>query len=366
MADDEESLLMKRYAFAENRFMQLCDQTQLPFLDKLLYLRYFRNVKTEENYQKFLVVINALVAHKAQTLAVIQLILQREQILNMFRVIVANHAAERLGAMEAKTHVLQLLYGHQQITLQVVEAIQEWRGELTRPFPFHFCGVGINYFFKILAECRWLDSALEPIFPTQLAEYPLASNLSLLHAFYTGTTHNGGFQRNPRSGVVQFSIQYPLKVTKRRDVPSGAVAQLHSRLTQCEQVLLHESALQRQLLQELTSLHAQSMFLPLLLTPTVVPNSATGVLIKIPSFLGRLATALDVFETKLAAQEADLLDAAKREALAIASSEQGKANVAEAELRAEAEAAAAAEAADGERAEAAGSSGVVLPPVGVR
>eukprot|EP01013_Petalomonas_cantuscygni_P008725 TRINITY_DN21465_c0_g1_i1.p1 TRINITY_DN21465_c0_g1~~TRINITY_DN21465_c0_g1_i1.p1 ORF type:complete len:321 (-),score=61.66 TRINITY_DN21465_c0_g1_i1:1178-2140(-) len=305
---EAQSELAKRYAFAESKFHQLCNELHIPFLDKLLYLRYFRNVRSDENLSKFLVVINALMTHKAQTLIVLQLVFQREQILEMFRSVIAMYNDGRVNDLEAKTKVLQLLYGHQQITLQVVEAIQDWRGLLTRPFPFHFRN--LDYTFKIRSECRWLDAALKPLFPTSLAAFPLASNMPILHTFYVGETSNGGFSRDPSTGSLQFSITYPLQVTKRSGVPSNAVNRLQKRLKRAEVALLYESELQSELLRELQTLHARGAFLPLLNTAAVVPNCCSGVTIRIPEFVQRLGTALDAWDTKHVAQERELEDAA--------------------------------------------------------
>ena len=109
--------------------------------------------------------------------------------------------------------MLQLLYSLQRITLRIVEAIQQWRSRLTRPYAFEWRG--INYIFKIIKDCQFIDTCdLNAILPLQLSTYPLCSNLSSLSLF--GPQSIGSQEPGQRQGI---AITYPMKVNKKTMIP---------------------------------------------------------------------------------------------------------------------------------------------------
>eukprot|EP00993_Chasmostoma_nieuportense_P001032 NODE_1948_length_1327_cov_19.635000_g1851_i0.p1 GENE.NODE_1948_length_1327_cov_19.635000_g1851_i0~~NODE_1948_length_1327_cov_19.635000_g1851_i0.p1 ORF type:complete len:382 (+),score=142.82 NODE_1948_length_1327_cov_19.635000_g1851_i0:62-1147(+) len=295
-ADDEldsylpfkrETVLGEQFQIAERKFEALMKDLHMPFLDVKLYRKYFIAQKSEQNLSNLLSIIETLSTHKAHTLRLLKLIFEREQIVNVIKVMAYDYAKGKLSTLEVQTKVLQLLYALQQVSLQVIEGIQEWRSLLTRPFAFEWRG--INYIFKIIKDCQFIDTCdLNSVLPLQLGTYPLCSNLNSLNLF------------GPPVGATAsaVAITYPMKMKKRSKMPP-VTAEFQQRLQRAEVIIFSEHNLQLNLIKELSAINGAGAFLTILDVKHVVPNCCDGIRLNNKAWDKRLQTALEESFKKL-------------------------------------------------------------------
>mmetsp|Transcript_8037 Transcript_8037/g.14327 ORF Transcript_8037/g.14327 Transcript_8037/m.14327 type:complete len:401 (-) Transcript_8037:85-1287(-) len=285
-----ERMLIESYKVQERKFENLVKELHMPFLDCKLYRKYFIATKNEQNLTNLLSIVDTLSEHKNSTLLLLKFIFEREQIVNVIKVMAYDYAKGKLSTLEVQTKVLQLLYSHQRITLKIVEAIQEWRSRLTRPYAFEWRG--INYIFKIIKDCQFIDTCdLNAILPLQLSSYPLCSNLNSLNLFGPQTIANGGQQQG-------ITITYPMKVSKKTMMPA-ITQEFQLRLQRAEVVIFSEHNLQINLMKELVAINSAGAFLTIMDVKHVVPNCCDGIRLNNKDWDKRLHTALHTNLKKL-------------------------------------------------------------------
>eukprot|EP01065_Artemidia_motanka_P030277 TRINITY_DN36296_c0_g1_i1.p1 TRINITY_DN36296_c0_g1~~TRINITY_DN36296_c0_g1_i1.p1 ORF type:complete len:322 (+),score=137.51 TRINITY_DN36296_c0_g1_i1:55-966(+) len=251
-------VLEQQYDAAASTFDKLSREMRLPFLERLLYTRFFVSKRDQQHLDGTLTIVNSLAEHKRRTLRLLKYVYEREFAQSALKVLCYDYTAGQLSTLEAQTRVLQLLFSLQQATLKVVEGIAEWRQPLTRPYPFVWKGV--NYMSKIIADSQFLDSCeLSRVLPLQVSQHPLCSNLNSLSLFSGGT----------RPG----SATFPLK----RKYIGSSPPEMQARLQRAEAAVYDERNVQEQLLRELTAISASGAFVPLLNLSSVIPNCITGV-----------------------------------------------------------------------------------------
>eukprot|EP00906_Rhabdomonas_costata_P011576 RCo016502 len=285
-----EESLADSYARVERKFDALVAELHIPFLDRKLFRKYFVTQKTEANLAKLVYIVRALAEHKAQTLTLLRLIFEREQLVGATRAVAVDLSQGKVTTLEAQTKVLQLLYSIQQATLRVVEGIQEWRMRLTRPYPFQWRGV--NYLLKILRDCQIIESSvLKTVLPLQLTAFPLCSNLTSLSLF--GPTYSS----DPVKGTT-VAITYPMKMSKKQAVPQQS-PEMQLRLQQAEATVLSEHGLQVSLMQELQGITVSGAFLTVLNVREAVPNCCEGIRLNNRAWDQRLQMAVSETYKKL-------------------------------------------------------------------
>jgi hypothetical protein len=252
----------QEYELVRKRFETLANEAHLPFLEVLLYKKYFVDIKTQERLRCLEVVCDALMKHRLSTLRILKLIQEREEILGEIRASTEQFSSGSLSTLEVQTRVLQLLSQHQSVTLNIVEQVEEWRNSLTRPFPFMWHGE--NYLVKIRTDCELIDgSALRKVLPLRLSQFPLSSNITSLNLFA------------PTSGK---------RATDSKDKTT--------KLRAAEAIIAEETTKQKDLMRELKSIADASRFVPLLKLPELVPECETGVKITKPEWDQQLQQAL--------------------------------------------------------------------------
>eukprot|EP00992_Anisonema_acinus_P009972 TRINITY_DN6188_c0_g1_i2.p1 TRINITY_DN6188_c0_g1~~TRINITY_DN6188_c0_g1_i2.p1 ORF type:complete len:342 (-),score=54.71 TRINITY_DN6188_c0_g1_i2:144-1169(-) len=288
---ERQRQLLEQFSVAESKFENMVIDLHIPFLDAKLFRKYFIAQKTEQNLANLQSVVSALSDHKQRTLLLLKCIFEREQIVNVIKVMAHDYAKGKLSTLEVQTKVLQLLHSLQQTTLRIVEGVHEWRARLTRPYSFEWRG--INYFFKILKDCHFIDTCeLNAVLPLQLAAHPLCSNLGSLSLFGPATKSDG-------SGV---AITYPMKVNKRSTMPQ-VTPEFQQRLQRAEAMLFSEHNLQVNLLKELSAISASGAFLTVLDVKTVVPNCCDGIRLNNKLWDERVRRALDGALVKLQSKD---------------------------------------------------------------
>lgn len=271
---DPERVLAQQYDAATSAFERLSAEVRLPFLERLLYHKFFISKRDEVHVDGTLAIVNSLHDHKKRTLNLLKLIYEREFAFSALKILGWDFKEGRLSTLEVQTRVLQLLYTLQQATLRVVEAMTDWRSGLTRPYPFSWKGV--NYISKIIADSQFLDeSNLARVLPLQLVQHPLCSNLNSLSLFSGGAARPG-------------SATFPLKTKYVGTTPP----ELQARLQQAETAVYDERGTQERLLRELTAISASGSFVPLLRLPHVIPNCTTGVRLTNAQWVTRYDTAI--------------------------------------------------------------------------
>eukprot|EP01062_Namystynia_karyoxenos_P023598 TRINITY_DN19134_c0_g1_i1.p1 TRINITY_DN19134_c0_g1~~TRINITY_DN19134_c0_g1_i1.p1 ORF type:complete len:350 (+),score=131.11 TRINITY_DN19134_c0_g1_i1:76-1050(+) len=274
----DDPLYIAQYDAASVAFDRLVRELRLPFLERLLYHKFFISKRDQEHLDATLQIVNALEEHKRRTLRLLKLVYEREFAQTALKVLCYDYAAGQLSTLEVQTRVLQLLYTLQQATLKVVEGIAEWRQPLTRPYPFMW--KGINYISKIVADSHFLDSCeLSRVLPMAVAQHPLCSNLNSLSLFSGGSARPG-------------SATFPLK---RRYVGTTP-PETQARLQRAEAAVYDEQTVQEQLLRELNAISASGAFVPLLNLSTLIPNCITGVKLTNDKWIQRYAHAVGAAE----------------------------------------------------------------------
>eukprot|EP00668_Euglena_longa_P029079 GGOE01036421.1.p1 GENE.GGOE01036421.1~~GGOE01036421.1.p1 ORF type:complete len:368 (-),score=80.61 GGOE01036421.1:187-1290(-) len=287
-AEKRQNMVLEQFKVAEKRFESLVNELHIPFLDRKLIRKYFIVNQTEQNLANLLTVIDALLEHKAQTLTLLKYIFEREQIFNVIKVMAFDYGKGKLTTLEVQTKTLQLLYSLQRVTLRIVEGIQQWRGRLTRPYSFEWRG--INYIFKIIKDCQFIDDCdLNAVLPLQLRTYPLCSNLASLSLF--GPAANTG-------GQASISITYPMKSAKKTMVKQMS-PEFQQRLQRAEVMVFSEHALQTNLTQELTAIAGAGAFLTVLDLRHVIPNCSDGIHLNNAPWTQRLQKAFGQASKKL-------------------------------------------------------------------
>eukprot|EP01006_Ploeotia_vitrea_P014740 TRINITY_DN4027_c0_g1_i1.p1 TRINITY_DN4027_c0_g1~~TRINITY_DN4027_c0_g1_i1.p1 ORF type:complete len:475 (-),score=65.22 TRINITY_DN4027_c0_g1_i1:43-1467(-) len=301
-----EQQLREQYRIAEQKFSQLVKELHVPFLDAKLYRKYFIQQKTASNLQCLLSITECLQAHKQQTLKLLKLIFEREQIVHNIKLMAFDYAQGKLSTLEAQTKVLQLLYALQQVTVHIVEGIDEWRKRLTRPYPFEWRG--INYIFKIIKDCQFIDTCdLKSVLPfLSLSSHPLCANLNSLNLF--GPQQIGSANGAPSS----IAITYPMKPTTKKSVVPSVSPEFQQRLKRGEMMIFAEYHQQVNLLKELTAKHSAGTFLTVLSVKHIIPNCADGIRLNNKAWDKRLQRALTQafrkLQTKLDETEAAAKD----------------------------------------------------------
>eukprot|EP01012_Entosiphon_sulcatum_P024493 TRINITY_DN2964_c0_g1_i1.p1 TRINITY_DN2964_c0_g1~~TRINITY_DN2964_c0_g1_i1.p1 ORF type:complete len:414 (-),score=80.49 TRINITY_DN2964_c0_g1_i1:41-1183(-) len=282
-----DKVLRQQYRTVEQKFDTLVRELHMPFLDVKLYRKYFIVQRSDPNLQKLLVIVDTLQQHKQQTLRLLKLIFEREQIVHVITVMAYDYSQGKLSTLEVQTKVLQLLYALQQVTLKIVEGIQEWRVRLTRPYAFEWRG--INYIFKIIKDCQFIDSCdLSAVLPLQLSSRPLCSNLNSLNLYGGGVYTSGG----------SIAITYPMKTSKKGMLPQ-ATPEFQQRLQRGEVIIFSEHNLQVNLMKELAAFEAAGAFLTILDVKSVVPNCCEGIRLSNKAWDRRLQSAIQLSVGKL-------------------------------------------------------------------
>jgi hypothetical protein len=251
--------LAKGFELAERRFDSLTTELHIPFLEAKLYRKYFILVRTPQRLESLNAIIGTMEEHKKRTLRILKMIHERESVLHCIQERASEFGSGKISTLEVQTVVLQLLYLHQQVTAKIVDAITEWRSQLTRPYPFAFQGG--NYLTKILADCAFIDrSELHSVLPLRLSQFPLCSNITSLSLFATTT------------------LTYPMKPKKSSSAqPSSANQEEAARLKGIEAQLFNEGKLQKDLLRELSAISASGSFVPILNLQSLIPNCCSGI-----------------------------------------------------------------------------------------
>eukprot|EP01063_Lacrimia_lanifica_P022543 TRINITY_DN30097_c0_g1_i1.p1 TRINITY_DN30097_c0_g1~~TRINITY_DN30097_c0_g1_i1.p1 ORF type:complete len:344 (+),score=134.26 TRINITY_DN30097_c0_g1_i1:84-1034(+) len=280
---DDEAELQASYAVAERVVGSVSKELRIPFLEVKLYQKFFLSMRDQKHLQATLLIVNTLLDHKRQTLKVLTLIKEREEVLAQLKNLAYKYASEQVSTLEAQSVVFQLLYGLQQSSLRVVEGILDWRKALTRPYGFVWHGQ--NYILKMIHDSQFLDaSELSKVLPLQLSTHPLCSNLASLSLF------GGGVAAKGRPG----SAAYPLK---KKYVANGV--EDVARIQRAETAIYEEHGLQRRVLQELTHLSNDSAFITVLNLSAIIPNCGTGVKLTKKSWQTRYADSLRAALAKL-------------------------------------------------------------------
>ncbi|ESL05921.1 hypothetical protein TRSC58_06414 [Trypanosoma rangeli SC58] len=184
---------------------------------------------------------------------------------------------------------------HHRVTLHIVEAIFDWREQLSCPFPFVVSGE--NYLYRIIDDCSLLDaSLLGRVLRLRLAEYPLDSHTvhapdskrrqSVFKRGGGGLICGGGdgmpvaLQGGPSRWRRQCSHSWPhdIHATVMRRHPlerNGNCSQVY--LQWAEAVIKKESILQQRLISELAMKAKQGFFTTLLATPDIVRDAGFGL-----------------------------------------------------------------------------------------
>lgn len=288
-----EEKLLQSYHYVEQKFEAMVKELHMPFLDCKLFRKYFLSQRTEANLTSLARVVSALSQHKAQTIALLRLIFEREQLVSATKAVAGELSKGKVTTLEAQTKVLQLLYAIQQATLNVVEGVQEWRALLSRPYPFEWRGV--NYLVKILKDCQIIESSvLKAVLPLQLSTYPLCSNLSSLSLF------GPSYTADPVKGTA-VAITYPMKLSKLKQQQGQAILtpEMQLRLEQAEAVVLSEHELQVNLFKELSEMTTKGTFITVLNVREVVPNCCEGIRLSNKEWDQRLKTAISESFKKL-------------------------------------------------------------------
>ncbi|KAJ9436822.1 hypothetical protein DIPPA_10340 [Diplonema papillatum] len=272
--EQQQQHLEKQYDVARRTICEIARQLHLPFLETKLYLKFFVDMRDECHLPATLTILNALLNYKRLTVVVLSRIREREDVLAEMKNLAYNYTTKTVGTMEAQSKALALLYGLQQYTAKVLDAIAEWRALLTRPFPFVWNGV--NYIMKVVGDCRFIDSSeLKRVLPVQLAAHPLCSTLTSLATLVgTGT------------------LSYPMK---KRYTTSSEQTRLH----RMEAGVYEELGQQKALHKELAGLAADDWFLPCLSLPSLIPNCATGIKVTNAGWAERYRDSIRKSETLL-------------------------------------------------------------------
>jgi hypothetical protein len=281
-ADYDAARLEELYAAAERKFAALAGDVHLPFLEVKLYRKYFIQVKTEHRLDN-LGELNALMQrHRLQTLRVLKLVHEREQVMARITAKALDFAEQRVSTLDVQTQVLQLLHAHQQVTLKIVEGVTLWREALTRPYPFHWNGG--NYLAKVLDDCAYLDECeLRTILPLRVEQFPLCSNIASLGLF--GSASGGAGAKAAKAA--------------RGGKAAGEAAEA-KRLRDAEGTLFAEPELQAKLMRELEAVSASGYFVPLLNMQRVIPNCFSGIRVSNKEWNAQLSEAiLDVREMEM-------------------------------------------------------------------
>eukprot|EP00759_Apiculatamorpha_spiralis_P015655 PhF_6_TR2227/c0_g1_i1/m.3734 len=264
-----------------NKFRVVARDIRLMFLESMLYKKYFIDAtRTEEKLAGLHTLLQIMVTHKQNTLNVLKHIHERENIVKKIKELAMDFTRGRIATLEVQTKVLQLLWLHQQITLSIVEGIQEWRSLLTRPYPFNWNKQ--NYFLKILEDCTFIDTCqLNNILPLHLTQFPLCSNVTSLSLFAPQHSVTGKPPKSSKSGL--------------GGTPS---ADLQHRLVLAEKTLFDEDLSQRAVMRELMSLASKQRFVTVLNVQSIIPECTTGIHVSKREWDEKLQQALgSIFES---------------------------------------------------------------------
>lgn len=268
--------LTRRLALVSGRLRELVAELHIPFLDSRLYQKCTSS-KDEEALYKLCVVTKAAMEHRRRTKSLLQLIRRREVIVLCLLAVSEEYCNGEVSTVEFQRKAVRLLYTLQRLSLAVVQGVDRWREQLTRPYPFMYQGV--NYLLKILADNHQLSmSSLNQVLPLRLYDYPLCSHLPSLSILRAEMAADG-------------FVTYPLQPGKKGYF-SALPAKSQAKLKRAEAYLKAEQAQQQKLFTELHSLAQQGMFLPILNTSAAVPGCLTGISLKSEKWSRRLQEAL--------------------------------------------------------------------------
>jgi hypothetical protein len=272
------------------RFSALAADCRLSFLEVKLYRKYFVETtpKTPEKLSRLATIVATLDQHRRNTIAVLKAIHERESIVAAIHaqvVRVSSSSNRNASVLDFQSDGLHLIYLHQQVTLRVVEAVENWRRPLTRPFPFVHHGE--NYFAKVLADCADVSaSSLGKILPVKLAQYPLCSDLPSLCLFVTA---------NPAAAVSKGG---------GKQAPSTRMSsEMAAKIASAQAILLEEIETQKRLLRELEGLSAAGYFLPVINLAGLIPSCASGIRMSNHEWESQLRGAIAEARVELTAAE---------------------------------------------------------------
>ena len=256
----DEQYISEQYAAINKTVTKVAKDLCLPFLEIKLYRKFFLDAGDKEHLQGSLMVVNYMLDHKRLTLKVLESINEREEVLAKIKQLAFKYTTKTISTLDVQAQAFQLLYALQQATLHTIETIVQWRGTLTRPYPFIWKGV--NYMLRVIGDCQFIDSCeLSKVLPLQLTTHPLCSNLASLPLLGGG----GGVKGRPGSA------SFPMK----KRYAHGPEEQ--ARIQRVETAIYEEHGMQKRLLRELSAISAGGSFLPLLNLSSIIPNCTTGV-----------------------------------------------------------------------------------------
>ncbi|RNF05089.1 hypothetical protein TraAM80_04735 [Trypanosoma rangeli] len=235
--------------------------------------------------------------HRTATVRVLQLCQRRDDLVeDMLRVCALYQANGTLLCPPLPPDsFMAALEEHHRVTLLIVEAIFDWREQLSFPFPFVVSGE--NYLYRILDDCSLLDaSLLGHVLRLRLTEHPLGSHT--VHVPDPKRRHGvfmrgGGdlicgegdgmpvaLQGGPSRWRRQCSHSWPHDIhatVKRRHPLERNRNFTEVYLQWAEAVIKKESILQQRLISELVIKAKQGFFTTLLATPDIVRDAGFGL-----------------------------------------------------------------------------------------
>ena len=100
-------MLQEQFKTAEQKFDSLVQELHIPFLDRKLYRKYFIAQQSERNLECLLSIVDALHEHKNHTLKLLKCIFEREQVVNVIKVMASDYAKGKLSTLEVLLGPLQ-------------------------------------------------------------------------------------------------------------------------------------------------------------------------------------------------------------------------------------------------------------------
>jgi hypothetical protein len=221
--------------------------------------------------------------HKRRTKSLLQTVQRREVVVLCLFTVADEYASGSISTLELQRKAIRLLHSLQKLSLTIVEHIDRWREQLTRPYPFMFQKT--NYLMKMIADNHLISSsALNQVLPLRLYDYPLCSHLPSL-AMLTAEMQESGF------------VTYPLQPGKKGYFRALS-GKYQARLKRAEAYMKNELKQQQTLVNELQTLAENDLFLPILNTP-IITGCVTGINLKSSVWGSRLHQALSDASTSL-------------------------------------------------------------------
>ncbi|CCW60386.1 unnamed protein product [Phytomonas sp. EM1] len=125
------------------------------------------------------IIVVALREHYRRTVAALKHISSREKLISQVIDLCEQYESGKCALDQAQVSFLLILQEHQNATLLVVEAIAEWRRQLSRPFPFCVFNSTVSYLQRILEDCEAISwCPLGRSLRIHLDTFPCGSNMN--------------------------------------------------------------------------------------------------------------------------------------------------------------------------------------------